>query len=99
MADSGDKKLLVVFGATGQQGGSVIRAILGDEKAAAKFSLRGITRDPSKPSAKALAEKGVECVSVRTPPPTSPSNMQMDIKVTLLKHRPTYTIKNLFARR
>ena len=65
MATSESKKLVVVFGATGQQGGSVVRAILGDENAASKYSLRAVTRDINKPSAKALAEKGVECVSVR----------------------------------
>lgn len=59
------QKILVVFGATGVQGGSVIKSILGDPKAAEVFKLRGITRDPSKPNAKALAEKGVECVTVR----------------------------------
>ena len=59
------KKVLVVFGATGNQGGSVIRSVLGDPKAAEEFRIRGITRDPSKPNAKALAEKGVECVTVR----------------------------------
>ncbi|EFE32332.1 NmrA family transcriptional regulator, putative [Trichophyton benhamiae CBS 112371] len=57
-----DKKLLVVLGATGKQGGSVINSILGDEKAAAQFSIRAITRDPSKQSAQALAKRGVECV-------------------------------------
>lgn len=60
------KKVLVVFGATGNQGGSVIRSVLGDPKAAEEFRIRGITRDPSKPNAKALAEKGVECVTVRS---------------------------------
>ncbi|EFR01094.1 hscarg protein [Nannizzia gypsea CBS 118893] len=57
-----DKKLLVVLGATGKQGGSVINSILGDEKAASQFAIRGITRDPSKPSAQALTKRGVECV-------------------------------------
>lgn len=59
-----DKKLLVVLGATGKQGGSVINSILGDEKAAAQFSIRAITRDPSKPAAQALAKRGVECIKV-----------------------------------
>lgn len=62
---SSDKKILVVFGATGKQGGSVIQSILDDKEAASTFSLRAITRNPKKPNAKALAEKGVECVSVR----------------------------------
>ncbi|KAL9103513.1 MAG: hypothetical protein Q9163_001431 [Psora crenata] len=56
-------KIFVVFGATGKQGGSVIKSVLGDPKAAAEFKIRGITRDPSNPKAKALAEKGVECMS------------------------------------
>ncbi len=64
------KKIFVVFGATGGQGGSVIKSILGDPKASQEFKIRGITRDPSKPNAKALAEKGVETVTVRYPPST-----------------------------
>jgi len=59
------KRLLVVFGATGNQGGSVIKSVLGDPKTAAQFAIRGITRDPSKPAAKELEAKGVEMVSVR----------------------------------
>ncbi|KAL8726782.1 MAG: hypothetical protein Q9181_005921 [Wetmoreana brouardii] len=57
------KKVLVVFGATGQQGGSVIKAVLDDPTTANKFRIRGITRDPSKPNAKALEAKGVETVA------------------------------------
>ncbi|KAK8858378.1 hypothetical protein IAR55_002605 [Kwoniella newhampshirensis] len=56
-------KILVVLGATGKQGGSVINAVLGDPKARKEFALRAITRDTSKPSAKALAGKGVETVT------------------------------------
>ena len=58
-----DKKIFVVFGATGNQGGSVINAVLGDPKTASAFQIRGITRDPSKPNAKALEARGVECVA------------------------------------
>lgn len=57
------KKILVVFGATGKQGGSVINSILEDPKSAAQFSIRAITRDPSKPGAQALTKRGVECFS------------------------------------
>lgn len=56
-------KLITVFGATGNQGGSVIRYILSDAQLSKEFSIRAITRDPSKPAAKALAEKGVEVIS------------------------------------
>jgi uncharacterized protein YbjT (DUF2867 family) len=58
------KKVLVVFGATGIQGGSVVKAILGDSKLAGEWTVRGVTRDVSKPSAKALQEQGAETVTV-----------------------------------
>lgn len=58
------KKILVVFGATGNQGGSVIKAILGDPAVKAQFEIRGVTRDPTKPAATALAEKGVNVIKV-----------------------------------
>ncbi|KAL8833428.1 MAG: hypothetical protein Q9170_004271 [Blastenia crenularia] len=58
-----DKKVFVVFGATGNQGGSVINSVLSDPAAAKEFRIRGITRDPSKPNAQALAARGVECVT------------------------------------
>ncbi|KAJ8098923.1 hypothetical protein POJ06DRAFT_258353 [Lipomyces tetrasporus] len=53
-------KLITVFGATGNQGGSVIRAILADPVLSKEFRIRGITRDTTKPAAKELAGKGVE---------------------------------------
>ncbi|MCJ1357649.1 MAG: hypothetical protein MMC33_007645 [Icmadophila ericetorum] len=58
-----DKKVLVVFGATGGQGGSVIKSILGDPKTAEEFQIRAVTRDPSKPASVALKEKGCEVVA------------------------------------
>lgn len=58
-------KILAVFGATGNQGGSVIRAVLSDSALSSQFKIRAITRDVTKPAAKALADKGVEVVSVR----------------------------------
>lgn len=57
-------KIITVFGATGVQGGSVIKAILADSKLANEFKIRGITRDTSKPAAQALASQGAELVSV-----------------------------------
>lgn len=57
-------KIVVVFGATGVQGGSVIKSILSDPRTAKEFKIRGITRDPSKPSAQALLKQGVEPVAV-----------------------------------
>lgn len=58
-----DKKLLVVFGSTGIQGGSVINSVLNDPKTAATFKIRGVTRDVTKPAAEKLKERGVEVVS------------------------------------
>lgn len=55
-------KTLVIFGATGMQGGSIVTAIQTDPTTANKYKIRAVTRDASKPKAKALAEKGVELV-------------------------------------
>ena len=56
----GSRKLLTIFGATGNQGGSVIDAVLARPELQEKYSLRGISRDPSSGKSKALADKGVE---------------------------------------
>lgn len=56
--------LITVFGATGNQGGSVIDAILSDPQLSKEFKIRGITRDTSKKSAQDLAKRGVDVVSV-----------------------------------
>lgn len=57
-------KLITVFGATGNQGGSVIQAVLADTVLSKEFRIRGINRDVTKPAAKALQAKGVEMVTV-----------------------------------
>ncbi|EST08096.1 NmrA-like protein [Kalmanozyma brasiliensis GHG001] len=59
---SSAKKLLTVFGATGNQGGSLIRTVLNNSTLNAKYSLRGVTRDTSKPAAQELSKQGVEVV-------------------------------------
>ncbi|KAL7944933.1 hypothetical protein V8C42DRAFT_324121 [Trichoderma barbatum] len=55
-------KIITVFGATGNQGGSVVEAILADSVLSKEFKIRGVTRDVNKPAAKKLASKGVEVV-------------------------------------
>jgi uncharacterized protein YbjT (DUF2867 family) len=55
-------KILIVFGATGQQGGSVIDYVINDPQLSKQYKVRGVTSDPSKPAAHALEEKGVEVV-------------------------------------
>jgi uncharacterized protein YbjT (DUF2867 family) len=54
------KKVLTIFGATGNQGGSVVSVILGSSNLSSKYQLRAITRDTTKPNAVALKEKGVQ---------------------------------------
>ncbi|KAL4883179.1 nmrA family transcriptional regulator [Aspergillus karnatakaensis] len=56
------KKVLVVFGATGVQGGSVARSVLADPTASKEFHIKAVTRDPSKPTSVALARLGAELV-------------------------------------
>jgi uncharacterized protein YbjT (DUF2867 family) len=58
------KKIITVIGATGGQGGSVVKAILADPKLTANWAVRGITRDATKESSKKLASQGVEVVEV-----------------------------------
>src|SRR4051812_44168700 len=55
------KKIIVVFGATGAQGGGLAQAILDDKNS--EFAVRAITRDATSDKAKQLAEKGAEVVS------------------------------------
>ncbi|KAI8932418.1 hypothetical protein NX059_010604 [Plenodomus lindquistii] len=64
-------KLITVFGATGNQGGSVITSILADPVLSKEYKIRGITRDTSKPAAQALAAKGVEVVAANLDSPSS----------------------------
>jgi uncharacterized protein YbjT (DUF2867 family) len=66
-------KIITVFGATGNQGGSVITQLLNDSKLSQEFKIRGITRDSSKPAAQELAKKGVEVVAVRFPSFSAPA--------------------------
>ncbi|CDK27669.1 unnamed protein product [Kuraishia capsulata CBS 1993] len=55
-------KLLVVFGATGNQGGSVIRTVLGTKELSTTYKVRAVTRDSTKPAALKLKELGAEVV-------------------------------------
>lgn len=55
-----DKKIIVIFGATGAQGGGLARAILNDKNS--EFAVRAVTRDPNSDKSKALAAMGAEVV-------------------------------------
>lgn len=55
------QKLIAVVGATGAQGGGLVKAIL--EDAAGGFAVRALTRHPDSDKAKALAAAGAEVVA------------------------------------
>jgi uncharacterized protein YbjT (DUF2867 family) len=55
------KKIIAVLGATGAQGGGLVRAILADPPGG--FAVRAITRDVNSAKAKALAKSGAEVVA------------------------------------
>jgi uncharacterized protein YbjT (DUF2867 family) len=64
-----DKKVIAVMGATGAQGGGVVRAICADPDGG--FAARAITRDASSDNAKALADLGAEVVEADLEDPTT----------------------------
>ena len=57
-------KLLTVFGATGNQGGSVVKEVLAHPKLSKEFKVRAVTRNPSSAAAQELSRRGVEVVQV-----------------------------------
>jgi uncharacterized protein YbjT (DUF2867 family) len=57
-----DKKVIAVLGATGAQGGGLVRAILKDKSS--EFSVRALTRNVDSDKAKALGNMGAELVAV-----------------------------------
>ena len=62
-------KIIAVMGATGAQGGGLVRAILRNPKAG--FRVRAITRDAGSEKARALAAQGAEVVSADLQDPAS----------------------------
>ena len=55
-----DKKIIAVVGATGAQGGGLVRALLGDGSGA--FAVRALTRDVNSEKAQELAKLGADVV-------------------------------------
>lgn len=47
-------KVFVVFGATGQQGGAVVKLLTSDPVLSQEYTVRAVVRDPTKPAAVAL---------------------------------------------
>ena len=57
------KKILAIFGATGNQGGSLANYVLSDPELSATYSVRAITRDVTSSKSQALKQKGAEVVT------------------------------------
>jgi len=64
-----EKKIIAVVGATGAQGGGLVRAIMRDK--AGPFTARALTRDVSSDKARALAALGAELVAADVDDPES----------------------------
>ena len=56
-----EKKTIAVVGATGAQGGGLVRSILADKSGA--YRARVLTRDPKSKKAQELAQQGAEVVA------------------------------------
>jgi uncharacterized protein YbjT (DUF2867 family) len=65
----GDKRVIAVVGATGAQGGGLVRAILNDAQAG--FAARALTRDVGSEKARELARMGAEVVAADVDDPES----------------------------
>lgn len=61
------QKLLVIVGITGNQGGSVASAFLSSPH----YRIRGLTRNPSSPTAQRLSSQGIEIVAADLDDPAS----------------------------
>jgi uncharacterized protein YbjT (DUF2867 family) len=64
-----DQKIIAVIGATGAQGGGLVRAILADPQR--RFAVRAITRKPDSEKARAVAASGAEVVAGDADDPAS----------------------------
>jgi uncharacterized protein YbjT (DUF2867 family) len=65
------KQLLAVFGATGNQGGSVARAVLQSTELSKRYTVRAITRDTSNAKAQELKSQGAEVVAADLDDPST----------------------------
>lgn len=63
------KKIIAVLGATGSQGGGLVRAILSDQNS--EFSVRAVTRNSQSEKARELADLGAEVIEADLDDPQS----------------------------
>ena len=62
---------LVIFGATGQQGRSILETVRDDPTLSKQYSIRAITRDVTSKAAKEIANRGIETVQADIDDPAS----------------------------
>ncbi|KAF7594413.1 NmrA-like domain-containing protein 1 [Aspergillus hancockii] len=62
---------LVIFGATGQQGRSILDTVYNDPKLSKQYSVRAITRDISQPAAREIVDQGIEVIQADVNDPES----------------------------
>ena len=74
-------KILLVFGATGQQGGSVADFVTNDAELSTRYSVRAVSRDPSSASAQTLREKGINVVKADANDEASLEKAMRDVHV------------------
>jgi uncharacterized protein YbjT (DUF2867 family) len=67
--NSSSKKIIAVVGATGAQGGGLVRSLIAEP--GGEFAVRAITRDPASAAARALADAGAEVVGADLADPAS----------------------------
>lgn len=84
------QQLLVIIGATGQQGGSLAEYVLSDPSLSARYKVRGITRDDTKPAANALRAKGAEVVTADLDDPASLERALAGVHTVFITTRTIY---------
>jgi uncharacterized protein YbjT (DUF2867 family) len=88
-------KIFVVFGATGQQGGSVVDFVLRDPDLSAKYQIRAVTRDLSKPATQALSSKGIEVFQADADSPQSLKPVMQGASIVFIMTTPTFSGEQL----
>lgn len=88
-------KILVIFGATGQQGGSVINYVLSTPALSTRYRVRAVTRDTSKPAAQTWTSKGVEVVEADADNPESLKLALHGASIVFIMTTPTFTGEEL----
>ena len=81
------KKIITVFGATGKQGGSIVRTFLNDPKLKNAWAVRGVSRSVEGDGAKKLSAQGVEVVAVSLDSEERLQSTSVDTNVYM--YRPT----------